>query len=69
MDSRASRHREAAKDYDAAAERHMEAAEQWYREGDSERAQLEHRGAVLAWASAHLERERADLEERRTTSE
>ena len=47
----------------------MEAAEQWYREGDSEMAQLEHRGAVLAWASAHLERERADLEERRTTSE
>ena len=69
MDSKASRHREAAKDHDAAAERHMEAAEQWYRAGDAEKAQLEHRGAVLAWVAAHLERERADHEERRTTSE
>ena len=69
MDSRASRHQEAAKQYDEAAERHREAAEQWYRKGDSERAQMEHRGAVLAWAAAQLERERADLEERRPTSE
>lgn len=51
--------------HNEAAERHRQAARLWAAEGDPERAELENRNVEIELMAAQLERDRADLEERR----
>ena len=57
--------RTAADSHDDAARRHEQEADHWASLGDTERMALARRGAALRRSSAELERDQADLIDRR----
>lgn len=58
-------HEHAQRLHERAARRHLGSAAYWDRRGDPERAALERRNAVIEYAAAELEEDRAALERRR----
>jgi hypothetical protein len=65
MEAKPQPHREAAKRHEEAAQRHEEARRFWLGYGDSERAELQRRGAELERQLAQLENDWAELLARR----